>query len=66
MFLQSGEEKAEKGRPEEHTGDHLADDLRLYDAPCECADNAADGQNNEHLQEKGNGELGTSHDVRAE
>jgi hypothetical protein len=49
LFLQSGEEEAEKGRPEEHARDHLADDLRLSDAPGECADNTADGQNDEHL-----------------
>ncbi len=66
MLLQTREKEAEEGRSEQHAGDHFADDLWLPDAPSERADDPTNSENHEHLQEEGNGELGTGHDVGAE
>ena len=64
--MQIGETEAEEGWSQEHARDHFTDDLRLAEAPGQRADEAANGENGEHLQKEGDGELGTGHDVRAE
>src|SRR3546814_3891802 len=57
--LKVGEEEAEERRPDQHAGDHLADDLRLAEIFLRGpADGAADEQDHRELEEKMDGEVG--------
>ena len=61
MCLQLRREVAEQRRSEQHACDHLAYDLRLTETTCERAHDARRRQNDKHLEEERDGQLGSGH-----
>ena len=61
--LQGRGQQPEEGRPQQHAGNHLPHYLRLADALGRQPHQAADRQDDEHLEEEDYGELRSGHGI---